>query len=269
MTYEPLAGSLVVQADGGPGSRFLETARRWPRMLLTGLPGMGKSTALEQAAARWAADERALVPVLVPLREVARRNPRHAADVTLSVLIEAATEAAPEDERAPLRRALQRAALSGEAVLLLDGLDECRDRAAVVADGLAALAGQLPDGTGIILATRDSSLRAAARLRMPEARLRGPSQLELLCERLLRHASAAYRVPEADCEQWVSVREDCLKRLTGHRPDLYGIPLFAVLATLLIARSAPRALPSGQAQLLTEALRDTVRPLGAHPVVGD
>ena len=43
-------------------------------MLLTGLPGMGKSTALEQAAARWAADTDAPVPVLVQLRDLARRR---------------------------------------------------------------------------------------------------------------------------------------------------------------------------------------------------
>ena len=43
-------------------------------MLLTGLPGMGKSTALEQAAARWAADDDAPVPVLVPLRDLTRRH---------------------------------------------------------------------------------------------------------------------------------------------------------------------------------------------------
>lgn len=129
------------------GAEFLGTVRRWPRMLLTGLPGMGK------AAARWAADDEAPVPMLVPLRELARRHPRRGTDITLPVLIEAATVTAPEQERAALRRALEQAAASGDAVLLLDGLDECQDRRAVVADGLAAVARDLPAGTGIVLAT--------------------------------------------------------------------------------------------------------------------
>lgn len=88
-------------------------------MLLVGLPGTGKSTALEQAAARWAADTRAPVPILVPLRNIAAHEPRRGTDVTLSILIEAATATSPEGERLPLRRALERAASVGEAVLLL------------------------------------------------------------------------------------------------------------------------------------------------------
>src|SRR5208282_4102328 len=93
-----------------PEDDFLPTARRWPRMLLTGLPGMGKSTALEQAAARWAADAGAPVPVLVQLRDLVRRDPLRRTDITLPVLIETATAAVPEHEREPLRRALAQAA---------------------------------------------------------------------------------------------------------------------------------------------------------------
>lgn len=128
MTYEPLAMSLRASVPGRDGSDtpFLFLARRWPRMLLTGLPGMGKSTALEQAAARWAADPSAPIPLIVPLRQIARRKPQSGTEITLAVLIEAATAGAPELERTSLRRALEQAIGSGCAVLLLDGLDECR-----------------------------------------------------------------------------------------------------------------------------------------------
>ena len=259
MTYAPLADSLYLAVPGRDlsGAEFLGTARRWPRMLLTGLPGMGKSTALEQAAARWAADDGAPVPVLVPLREVARRHPRRSTDITLSVLIEASTAAAPEQERAALRRALEQAAASGDAVLLLDGLDECQDRRAVVADGLAAVARDLPAGTGIVLATRDSGLAAAEKLNMPEARLTEPLRLDAVLVRLLEHI-AARRVSEADRDQWILQRRQQLEEIRSSHPDLWRIPLFAVLFTLLIARPAPRALPAGRAQLLAEAVRDTV-----------
>jgi hypothetical protein len=259
MTYAPLADSLYLAMPGRDlsGAEFLGTARRWPRMLLTGLPGMGKSTALEQAAARWAADDGAPVPVIVPLREVARRHPRRSTDITLSVLIEASTAAAPEQERAPLRRALEQAAASGDAVLLLDGLDECQDRRAVVADGLAAVARDLPAGTGIVLATRDSGLAAAEKLNMPEARLTEPLRLDAVLVRLLEHI-AARRVSEADRDQWILQRRQQLEEIRSSHPDLWRIPLFAVLFTLLIARPAPRALPAGRAQLLAEAVRDTV-----------
>jgi hypothetical protein len=259
MTYTPLADSLCLSVSGRDvsGVEFLGTARRWTRMLLTGLPGMGKSTALEQAAARWAADNGAPVPVPVPLRDLARRHPRLSTDITLSVLIEAATAAAPEQERAVLRRALEQAAASGDAVLLLDGLDECLDRRAVVADGLAAVARDLPAGTGIVLATRDGGLAAAEKLNMPEARLIEPLRLDAALVRILEHI-AARRVPEADRDRWVQQRRQQLEEIRASHPDLWRIPLFAILFTLLIARPDPRAFPAGRAQILAAAVRDTV-----------
>ncbi len=87
LRYEQLAESFQVSVMHESGTRseaeFLAVARRWPRMLLTGLPGTGKSTALRQLAARWAANQQAPVPILVPLLEVAQRRPRTASDVTL------------------------------------------------------------------------------------------------------------------------------------------------------------------------------------------
>jgi hypothetical protein len=259
MTYEPLAESLraSVPVRGGSDTPFLFLARRWPRVLLTGLPGMGKSTALAQAAARWAADPSAPVPLIVPLREIARRNPRGGAEITLAVLIEVATAGAPDSEREALRRALQQAVASGDAVLLLDGLDECRDRRAVVADGLATVIGDLPCGTGVVLTTRDSALPAAGKLNMPEARLTEPFNLASVLARLLRHA--AQRLPAADHDGWIRQREQQLDEVRNGHSDLFGIPLFAVLLTLLLAQPERRTMPRGRAQLLTAAVRDTVQ----------
>ncbi len=184
LLYEQLAESFRVSVMHALGPRreaeLLAVARRWPRILLTGLPGTGKSTALCQLAARWASSPQAPVPVLVPLLEVARRRPRTASDVTLAVLIEAATASAPEVERIPLRCALSEAVTRGHAVLLLDGLDECRDLRAVVADGLAEVVGRLTVSTGIILATRDSGRAASGRLGLPEVRMAEPGSSETL-----------------------------------------------------------------------------------------
>jgi len=258
MRYAPLVGSLRVTVPGQRGSDagFLATARRWPRMLLTGLPGMGKTTALEQAAARWAADSSAPIPVVVPLREVARQRPRGGTDVSLRLLVEVGTRTAPEHERVPLRRALERAAASGDAVLLLDGLDECGDRRAVVADGLAAVIDGLPADTGVVLATRDSGRLAAGRLNMPEARLTEPAQLELVLGQILAHA--ACRISEEDRGRWVRQREEQLEDIRGGHPDLFSIPLFAVLLTLLLAQPLSRTLPRGRARLLADAVGGTV-----------
>ena len=227
-------------------------------MLLTGLPGMGKSTALEQAAARWAADSDAPVPVLVQLRDLARRDPRRGADITLPVLIQVATDSAPEHERTPLRAALEKAAASGEAVLLLDGLDECQDRVGVVADGLANVAAGLPGDTGIVLGTRDSGMAAAGKLNMPEARLAEPQWLGSVLTQLLRHAAAARRVPQDEQDHWVGERKQQVDQIRVSHPDLWRVPLFATMLTLLAASREPGTLPSSRAQLMAEAVQDTV-----------
>ena len=228
MTYNQLADSLCVTVPGtertGPDD-FLPAARRWPRMLLTGLPGMGKSTALEQAAARWAADPTAPVPVLVQLRDLARRDPRRGTDITLPALIQVATDRAPEHERKPLRSALEKAAASGEAVLLLDGLDECQDRRGVVSDGLAAMAAGLPADTGMVLATRDSGLAAAGKLNMPAARLAEPLWLQSVLTQLLRHAAAARQVPPDEQDRWVGERRQQVDQIRASHPDLWCVPL--------------------------------------------
>jgi hypothetical protein len=262
MTYGPLADSIRVSA-GRPGrdsEDFLHVARRWPRMLLTGLPGMGKSTALEQMAARWAADASAPVPVCVPPGDIAQRRPRSDADVTLPVLIEAATVAVPGHERVALRRALEQAAACGDAVLLLDGLDECQERRGIVADGLAAVARTLPAATGIVLATRDSGLAAALKLGLPEARLIEPGCLEETLGCLLQHAAVSLQVPEADRDRWVGERKRRLDEIRVGQPELWRVPLLATLITLLlVSRPDAGTLPASRAYLLAEAVKDTVR----------
>jgi NACHT domain len=261
LRYEQLAESFQVSVMHESGTRseaeFLAVARRWPRMLLTGLPGTGKSTALRQLAARWAANQQAPVPILVPLLEVAQRRPRTASDVTLSVLIEAGTITAPESERVPLWRALSQAASRGEAVLLLDGLDECRDLRAVVADGLAAVADHLPAETGILLTTRDCGRAASGRLSFPEARMTEPNHLERPLNLLLQHAGR-HRIPEASRAGWVRVRQEWLDEARRDHSDLWQIPLLATLITLLAAQREPQALPASRARVLTEVVRDSV-----------
>jgi hypothetical protein len=259
MTYWPLAGSFQVSVPGTDRTdRMLDTARRWRRMLLTGLPGMGKSAALEQAAARWAANPAAPVPVLVQLRHIAACHPRTAADVTLTSLVDAATAEAPEPERAPLRRFLERAAANGEAVLLLDGLDECRDRRGVIADGLAAVARGIPAGTGILLATRGSAVQAARKAGLPAAQLIEPYRLDDALRKLLEHAAACRGIAAAERQRWVQERWHQLEDLLFRHRDLAQVPLLASLLTLLVARPERAELPASRAQLLTQAVRDTV-----------
>jgi hypothetical protein len=278
LRYDMLAESFQVLAGrrtGTPeGDRLIDVTRRWPRMLLTGLPGMGKSTAVEQLGARWAADTAAPIPVVVSLVEVAMRRPRRGSDVTLDMLIEIAASKARVAEREPLQRALGQAAARGEVTLILDGLDECRSLRGVVADGLAAVSASIAADAGVLVTTRDSGLAAADKLGFPQARLTEPSFLAEASRMLLLHA-ARYRVPATDRESWVEQRESWIAGIRRSHPDLWAVPLLAMLLTLLAAARDHGQLPASRAQLLAAVVHDSVarwelarpRPVRNQPTV--
>src|SRR5690606_11858521 len=67
---------FYVGLDGIPGvkdrtsTKLHHLARRWPRLAITGLPGSGKTTAIEQLAAAWASNRAAPLPVLVRMSKL-------------------------------------------------------------------------------------------------------------------------------------------------------------------------------------------------------
>ena len=261
LRIDTLAGSLRVAMNDGQDRQeerpLLVVARRWLRMLLVGLPGSGKSLALRQLAAAWAGDGRAPVPVLVSLSTVARRCSGHVS-LTLSMMCEAAAQSAPSEQRAVLAAALEDLCGSGEAVLMLDGLDECLDRRALIADGLSALAGSLPPDTGLIVATRGSGERSARRLGLPVATLVRPLGLDLVMQQLLEHV-AAVRVPECDRPVWVASRASWLDQARDRYSEMSSVPLLATLLVLIAAGSADNKLPGSRARLLMTAVTESVR----------
>jgi NACHT domain len=179
-----------------------EVACRWRRMLLLGLPGAGKSTAMRELAARWAGDDCAPVPVLVPLRDLARRLVRDGGGVTLVRLVEVALADAATPEGRLLVEELVARLGRGEAALLLDGLDECGGMRGRVAEGLAKVVGELPEASPVVVSSRDSAAAAASMLGLPRTRMIEPRSLGRTLDALLEHI-AAQRVLNAS---WESVR---------------------------------------------------------------
>jgi hypothetical protein len=109
----------------------------------------------------------------------------------------------------------------------------------VVADGLAGIAGGLPPDTGVVLATRDSGLPAARKLKLAEAQLVEPAWLDLALSHLLEHAATSRGVPHGERDRWVADRRRRLDEIRrGHR-DLWRVPLLATLLTLLATRREP------------------------------
>jgi hypothetical protein len=235
-----------------------EVACRWRRMLLLGLPGVGKSTAMRELAARWAGDDPAPVPVLVPLRDLARRLARDGGSVTLVRLVEVALADVATPEGRLLVEELVARLERGEAGLLLDGLDECGGMRGRVAEGLAKVVSELPEATPVVVSSRDSAAAPASLLGLPQTRMIEPRSLGRTLDALLEHI-AAHRVPEAERERWLRERRRWLTAARHTDMAVRQVPLLATLLTLLAAGDIRRPAPQRRAQLLAEVVRESVR----------
>jgi NACHT domain len=235
-----------------------EVACRWRRMLLLGLPGAGKSTAMRELAAGWAGDDCAPVPVLVPLRDLAQRLARDGGGVSLVLLVEVALAEAAISERRLLVEELVARLERGEAALLLDGLDECGGIRGRVAEGLAKVVRELPEASPVVVSSRDSAAAAGSMLGLPPARMIEPRSLGHTLDALLQHI-AAHRVPQDKREQWLRERRRWLAAARHADMAVRQVPLLATLLTLLAAGDVRRPAPQRRAQLLAEVVRDSVR----------
>jgi hypothetical protein len=245
------------QYQGLEREKLLVIARRWPRMLLTGMPGMGKSTALRQLAARWATDPAAPTPLLIRLPEVAARC-GHPSEVTLGLLCEVAAGTSPDEQRPVLAAALQQACEQGHAVLLLDAFDESGHKRALLAEGLATVLSALPQ-VGVVLATRDSGVRSAQRLELPAAELATPRNLVAILHQLLDQVATARQIEVDQRDTWIARRRTWLSDARRSHDGIGSVPLFAMLMALAMTRSEQAPSAQGQATLLRDAVTESVR----------
>ena len=230
--------------------RLSQLARRVPRLLVEGLPGSGKSAALIQLAALWSQDPDAPLPLLVRLKELAARC-TEASDVTVDLLCDLAAPG-----KADLAAGLHAALEDGKAVLLLDGLDECLDKAALVAQGIKQIISSLPMHTSLVLTTRPGSAAAADRLGLHPARLTTPSDMDAVLTKLLWHV-ATTRAP-TDHAGWVADRSDRLSAVRSSHHDIGNVPLLSILITLTIADDRNADLPTTTAGVLNAAIEQTI-----------
>ncbi|MDQ3913805.1 MAG: hypothetical protein M3285_02765 [Actinomycetota bacterium] len=226
-----------------------DLARRWRRFGIVGLPGSGKTTALEQLAAAWADDADAPVPVLVRLHKVLPmlrdRRPLEVEDwcglgdaVTLDLVPILADR---------VRR--------GGGALFLDGLDECRDQQGRAASAIRDLADELNADTGLIFSVREVSSGVARSTQLPLTTLREPSHLEYLIGDLVEHVAKNDVAATADLpalREWFDESQNL-------HPDIWAVPLFAVLLAVHAARTPSPDLPTTRAEALVAAVKDSVR----------
>jgi hypothetical protein len=252
LEVKDLLGRFIVTVPpGGMERRLQHLARSWTRFAVIGLPGGGKTTALEQLAATWAGDVSAPLPILVPLQ---RLMPDLASGrrISLRRLCEASGDGVDPKDVVALANAAKR----GEAVLLLDGLDECQSRRGALADSIAAVIRTLPDDTGVIVTARGAASPALVPLALPVVELAGDPGIPEVADLLLDHVWRS-RMPDAP-EAWVIERRRWIKRARSDHPDVWRVPLLAITLTL-IATDARDGVPVTRVAALHDALRRTVR----------
>lgn len=232
-------------------TKLVNLARRWPRFAMIGLPGSGKSTALEQLAAAWADDIEAPLPIMVRLRQLVPRL-RDRQYISLEDLCRLA-DATAED----LVPTLVERLVNGTAVLLLDGLDECRDQQGQAVTLVRRLAEQLCPETGLVVTAREVASEAVRRTGFPVTALKEPKDLKSRARDLVEHVSRSE--DRSSNEDEVAKRRRWVERSQSTHRDIWRIPLFAVLLAVHAARAHTEPLPVTRAEALVTAIKDSIK----------
>ncbi|MDI5968376.1 NACHT domain-containing protein [Streptomyces sp. SL13] len=257
-----LAADLSVTPGDGPqesnDSRnvgLLSVVRRQGRLLLVGRPGMGKTVALQLIAASWCAHPLAPVPIWLRLRDVEQLlAPAGPYSLGLGDLLRAAVDI----DDPSLRTALIRRIEAGEAILLLDALDEVSERRDPVVEAVGELIARLPADLDVVVTSRHSSAAAASSLRLPTYELAEPRKLPQTLDRLLETIASTSGDPETG-DRWLRICRQRVEKLRERERDLWSVPLLATLLMLTVAHRPDSAVPTSRAGLLTEVIDATVK----------
>lgn len=168
------------------------------RMLLTSLPGGGKSTAILITAARLLDVPDGPVPVVVSLCDIDRRD-RSASFGDR--LLDAAVRDLSSADRGLVRGKLERLLYDGGVALFLDSLDETHDRRGRVISELHDFLSTISEDVDVLLATRDVAYAQAATLGWPNMRLSPPKEIDRSVQAVLEASATA--ASKVHSEDWV------------------------------------------------------------------
>ena len=222
-------------------------------MVLTGLPGGGKSIAVARVASEWARREGWSLPILVSLRQVAEKERLRGKPLRDEILNMAAQLVDPTD-RALVREALEDAVNTGQAALFLDGLDEAADRSLNLISDIVNLLEEIHADTDVLLTTRDVAYSDARILGFRDLRLCRPRDADRTVKVVLQVIASHNRV--ADADQWVEERVEWVRQLMREDSQLGETPLVPVLLASLAANHQAEELPRTRSRILERVVRD-------------
>ncbi len=249
---------LVKEPDGDEREKreLLWAFRLRGRVVLTGLPGGGKSTALTALAANWSRHPHWAIPIHVSLRRIAEKE-RFRKRPLLEDILDTATEDLLPIDRASVRESLDTALRTGQAVLFLDGLDEAANRSLDVASDLARLLKDCHPDTDVLLTTRDVAYADASILKFSDLRLCAPGNTRRLVQKVLE-SIAAHR-QKGVTDEWLQPRIAWIDELLKRDRQLAETPLMPVLLAVLAADSPTNDLPTSRSLILSRVVHDFVR----------
>jgi hypothetical protein len=244
----------------GLGDLFLNRGR----MLLTGLPGSGKTTALHQLAAVWAESEDEPLPVAVSATAIVDALSRGLpGDVAV---VQAALDAVPEVDRDSLVQVIEVAFRDGRAALFVDGLDEAREAAGDVVGAIDELLRRSGDDVEVVVSTRDAAYAQGHTLGFADVRLSIPQDLEITLRRLAEALSEQARAPDGERADWVQRRLDWVDSVREHDPGFFETPMLSVLLLGASSRHGTDELPRSRSEILKLLVEDaaTHREVARH-----
>jgi hypothetical protein len=253
--HHQLLRCLVYAGPRGRGGRDVDrevplqvVARRNRRLLLLGLPGSGKSTALRHLAAAWALDPKAPLPLLVNLRDIVPLLPMQR---PMDAIITAAAKSVRATDGGLLREEFLARARSGPVALFLDALDETREARFLVVQAIEQMLRDLDRDVTVVVSTRDSGYAAASTLGFAEARLKPIKTPQYTLSNVVEALSKRCSPSSANPAQWIQERLAWINRVLQRDRVLAETPLGGILLALLAAEPGRRSLPRGRAETLS------------------
>jgi Predicted NTPase (NACHT family) len=236
--------------------KLVAAVRRRGRVVLLGMPGSGKSTALRQLAAYWAMRPEWPVPLVIPLRDV---DVDRLGDFD-SLVVELSLSVVDPVTKATLVPVFHEALLGGDALVLFDGLDETGTRRYLITQAIDRWLQQLDPAVEVVVSTRDSAFASAATLGLRHLRLEKPKDLGQMLQRLGAALAESGHVPSDQRGEWVRRRSQWVDEAV-ERGKLDSTPLLAVLLTVLAGQHELADLPSIVAKILSEIVDDAAMRL--------
>jgi hypothetical protein len=227
-----------------------EITRRWPVLAVVGAAGAGKSTAMRQLAAAWAADVEAPVPVLVQMHRLVKplRD-----DEPLPIASVVALGLAVDAELVPI---LVERLRIGSAGLIFDGLDECRDQQDAAVQLIRDLMPDLHPSSGLVVSARDAVAGKAAATGLPVTTLAEPHHLTEVARDILTLVIKTTRPDHTPAE--LAQAHAWMSQSQSDHPDMWKVPLFSALLAAHAGRTPSSSLPSNRADALVAAIKDSV-----------